>query len=457
MIKTTRYFLSFLLLTGVVAITACDSEEEEVANSAPWADAGVSISTSVALETYLDGTGSYDPDEADELKYHWLFESVPEGSAITAEDLSPNDSADAAEPMFIADMQGLYVLRLHVNDGLVDSKSDFVHVMADIEGSLPIADAGDDQAVTEGDTVNLDGSGSSDPLGNELTYGWYLVSVPTYSTLISDDISNADQAGASFVPDAPGVFLLGLQVSNGTQDSVPDFVSVDVTSTNQCPEAFATSSGDLYSCTSIDVSGATSNDPDGDALDFSWRHLLSPYDSLITEADFDDPYAEATTFFADKAGTYTLQVSVNDGECESTPYQFDVEITVRPTNTGPTAVAAGDSWVADFATCQQSGNDWYCANCDSLDIELTASASSDPDGDPLFFEWEALYGDEYPSYQPAQVDDPNLETTIVELQDAWAVYGQQTSHQYMVQLTVTDCMGEEDSTNFSIVYGCTGQ
>lgn len=451
--KTTRYLLSLLLLGGALALVACDSEEEEVANSEPWADAGVSISTSVALETTLDGTGSYDPDESDSLTYHWVFESVPEDSAIAAEDLSPNNDAESATPTFVADMQGLYVLRLHVNDGLVDSKSDFVHVMADIEGSLPIADAGGDQAVTEGDTVNLDGSNSSDPLGNPLTYGWYLVSVPGYSALETADISNADQVGASFVPDAPGVFLLGLQVSNGTTESVPDFVSVDVTSTNECPEAYATASGDLHSCTAIDVTAATSNDPDGDALDFSWRHLLSPYDSLITEGDFNDPYAEATTFYADKAGTYTLQVSVNDGECESTPFQFDVEIAVRPTNGAPTAVATGDSWVADYATCQ----DQWCGNCDSLDIELTASPSSDPDGDPLFYEWEALYGDEYPNYQRADIDDPDLETTIVELHDAWAVYGEQTSHQYMIALTVSDCMGESDTTNFSIVYGCTGQ
>ena len=83
----------------------------------PWADAGDDVTTSGALETTLDGSGSYDPDEGDGLTYTWSFESVPEDSGLTEADISPNGNADAMAPVFVADEQGLYVVRLRVNDG----------------------------------------------------------------------------------------------------------------------------------------------------------------------------------------------------------------------------------------------------------------------------------------------------------------------------------------------------
>ena len=447
------FAVSFLL-------PSCNSETI-VNNSAPWADAGVDMSTSVGLETVLDGSGSYDPDEGDTLTFAWAFESVPEASALVSGDIAPNNAGDAVSPVFIADQQGLYVVRLTVNDGELDSQSSFVHVWADIEGSLPVADAGEDQSVTEGDTAQLDGSASYDPLGNDLTYSWYLVDGPDTSTMETMDIDDNDQVGASFVPDAPGTFLLGLQVNNGVTDSIPDFVSVDVSSTNSCPSAIAEAVTDLYSCSDITVTAEDSQDPDGDLLDYSWRHLLPPFESTVTETDFADPAAEETAFFADVPGTFTLQVSVNDGECESTPYQFDVEITVRPTNDAPTAAAEGDGWVSGNATCTQSGSDWWCTGCPEIEVIIDGSGSTDPDGDPLAFYWENLYDPEEPGwelYLPADIDDPAAEIVTVSLQNATTDYGVLSYNQYEFQLTVTDCMGESTklTESFGIVYGCTG-
>ena len=451
-----------VLLAGLIIVAVGCEQETYRNNSAPWADAGVSITTSVGLETVLDGSGSYDPDEGDTLTYFWSFESVPASSALSSADISPNESGDAVNPVFIADQQGLYVVRLRVNDSIEDSQSSFVHVMADIEGSLPIADAGDDAQLTEGDAVNLDGSGSFDPLGNDLGYSWYLVGVPDTSTATTADISDSDKVSASFVPDAPGTFLIGLQVNNGITDSIPDFVQVEVSSTNSCPEAVAAATSALHSCSDITVTAADSDDPDGDSLDYSWRHLLAPYESNLAEDDFADPTAQQTTFFATATGTYTLQVSVNDGECESSPFQFDVTISVRPTNTPPTPLADGDGWVDAFANCTQSGGDWWCSGCEEIDVIIDGSGSTDADGDPLTFHWENLYDPAqagWENYLPAEIDDPHAISTTVTLQDAVAEYGETIYNQYEFMLTVTDCMGESVALadSFGIVYGCTGQ
>jgi len=442
-------------------LPCCDGREEEAPlNSAPWADAGESLTSSVGLEAALDGSGSYDPDD-DPLVFHWSFESVPAGSALHDAAITPNDAEDVTASFFSPDTQGLYVLRLRVSDGELDSKSDFVHVMADIEGSLPVADASEDQSVTEGDMVVLDGSGSWDPLGDAITYRWTLVDVPTTSTLGADDISDSDQVQASFVPDAPGIFLVGLQVNNGVNDSVPDFVSVDVTSTNSCPVADGEATLSPYSCSDIGVSASSSYDVDDDVLEYTWRHLLPPQDSSLLESDFVDPVAADTVFFADSPGTYTLQVSVNDGECESAPFQFDIEVAVRPTNGAPTPQADDNGWYNGYAPCTPTGSNWWCEPCDELEVTIDGSGSTDPDGDPLSFFWENMYDPDHAGWEDfkrAEIDDPTAELVTVTLKDASAIYGAETPHEYEFMLTVTDCMGETVSLGNSvgIVYNCQG-
>ena len=77
--------------------------------------------------------------------------------------------------------------------------------MRALEGNLPpVADAGPDQDdVTTGDEVTLDGSGSFDPDTGPgiLTYAWTLDSVPAGSPAT---LANADTVSPTFTADLGG-------------------------------------------------------------------------------------------------------------------------------------------------------------------------------------------------------------------------------------------------------------
>jgi hypothetical protein len=96
-----------------------------------------------------------------------------------------------------------------------------------IRNHPPVADAGPDQTsgVLVGDAVLLDGSASSDPDGQALTYSWSLIAAPADSTATLFDPTVAQTA---FVADKPGTYTARLTVNDGVVDSAPDDVSITV-------------------------------------------------------------------------------------------------------------------------------------------------------------------------------------------------------------------------------------
>ena len=184
-------------------------------NEAPIADAGyVEPPLSLGLVT-LNGGDSFDPDQ-DTITYAWSL-TTPGGSGATLSDPT------AVEPTFIADIYGDYIAELTVTDQWLYASTDTVLVSFD--NVPPIADAGNDQARFIGEDVLLDGSGSTDPNGDSLTYAWRFDSQPVGSLteLVADD-----QQNAHFYADVAGMYYVRLTVSDGAAQSV-DTVQIMVT------------------------------------------------------------------------------------------------------------------------------------------------------------------------------------------------------------------------------------
>jgi hypothetical protein len=204
-------------------------------------------------------------------------------------------------------------------------------VVAPDVNNPPTADAGPAQTVLVGDTVTLDGSGSSDVDGDALTFNWSL-RPPAGSTAV---LSDPTAVNPTFVVDVFGTYVAELIVNDGMVDSAPS--SVNINTDNSAPVARAGQDWNVVVGDTVTLDGSGSSDVDGDALTFSWS--LRPPES--STAMLSDPTAVNPTLVTDVAGTYAVQLIVNDGTVDSAPSaMFVVAAEIAPpANTAPVADA----------------------------------------------------------------------------------------------------------------------
>jgi hypothetical protein len=194
-----------------VAITAVTG------NVAPRANAGPDANAAPARPITLDGSASRDPNNTT-VTYSWRIVEQPPGSHPTL------TNATSAKPTFTADVPGRYVLALVCSDGTLTSTVDQVVIIVATGNLPPVANAGPDQTVTAGQLVTLNGTGSSDPNGDPLTYSWCLRGRPEGSTAT---LSGANTAHPTFTPDVAGSYVLCLTVNDGQAGSASDSVVVE--------------------------------------------------------------------------------------------------------------------------------------------------------------------------------------------------------------------------------------
>jgi PKD repeat protein len=288
--------------TGAGAFTI--ETEPTSTNLVPLADAGADFSVPIGTIASLNGGASTDPDLNYPLTYAWTFNSVPSGS----EGLILTN-ADTVSPTFTPEIPGDYVVELVVTDDLgALSLPDTVTV--NTYNTPPIADAGVDQVfILTGSLVLLDGSGSYDDDGDDISYIWEILQQPEGSSAGLDDYTSITP---TFVADVNGEYLIGLTVTDiwGAMDTDDMAVSFS----NVAPVADAGVNQSAVVGEVVSLNGAESFDANGDPITYSWSLSAVPDGST---AVISEPTIVAPSFTADLSGTYIASLVVNDGIVDS--------------------------------------------------------------------------------------------------------------------------------------------
>ena len=339
--------------------------------------------------TYLDGTGS--TVDQGEVSYEWVvLNEVGDGSWQETLVIT-NSESDEPDPRFkypdelAADTEFLVQLRIYDEEG---SCENFDTISVSIQANMcPRANAGDDQILSNGcdNQVTFDGSDSEDPQDEELTYLWSSLDGYDSNFLISDAVDAVFEFPAT---DADQTFSFKLTVSDAVQ-SKTDTVKIFYLD-NDAPVANAGT--DMSTCDyQFHLSANQSYDVNWNELSYSWSSL----DGLsINDSNTDRPTVTSPTDLAEPAA-YRFALEISDGFCLA----YDTVSVQVADNLCPVADAGETRRLPKF---------------ESSTIILDASASFDPDGESVSYEWTSPSG--------LTTSDPLLSVSDLDPQSRYSSY-----------------------------------
>jgi PKD repeat protein len=358
-------------------------------NQPPVADASASAPTSgpAPLAVAFSSSGSHDDDGTIE-DYAWDFGD------------GPTSGSTEPDPHHTYTTTGTYTATLTVtdDDGAQNTTSVTITVGSNLAPTAAATATPDNGAAPL--DVSFDGTGSTDPESQPLTYAW------DFGDPASGAANTASGATASHTYSTVGPYTATLTVTDvgGLTDTTT--VPVTVGAANQPPVADASATTPQSGAAPLAVSfdSAGSSDADGGIVSYAW--------------DFGDPTSGTNTASGATAahtyatpGTYTATLTVTDGggATDSATVQIVVSANQPPTAIGNLSTNSGAAPLAVTFT----------------------SSSTDNDGGVTSTTWS--FGDGSP------------DATTPTATHTYSLPGT-----YTATLTVADAQGATDSTSFTV-------
>jgi len=365
--------LSFeLVVTDGTLFSPADALTVVVANvnQAPASNAGPDQAVAEGQTVFLDGSTTSDPD-LDPFALLWTQTSGP---VVVLSDAAAPAPSFVAPAVLLNGPPLTLVFNLAADDGLGGIANDSATILVANLNLGPTANAGAPQSVSEGTLgVLLDGSASTDPDLDPLSYAWVQTSGPAVA--LSDPAAAAPTFTAPLLPtNTPVVLTFGLTIDDSFGGSAVASTGVTVTNLNGNPTANAGAPQSVLEGTvGVILDGSASTDPDLDSIAFAWVQISGPAVAL------SDPAAAAPTFTAPLIPTrtpvvLTFEVTVDDGIGGSA--LASTSVTVTKLNGSPSADAGAPQTVVEG----------------TAGVVLDSTASTDPDLDPLSFAWSQTSG-----------------------------------------------------------------
>lgn len=264
--------------------------------------------TGVSLS--FDGSGTVDPEGDTPLTQSWSF-----GDGQTGTGSSTTHTFTAS---------GTYIVTLFATDSRGATGTGTHTIVITPPNRTPSANSGGPYVISALDSATFDGSNSSDPDGDVLTYTWNF-----------GDSKPAQQgAVVKHLFDNLGVYHASLEVTDGRGGSNAAPFDVVVTAADNPPEAKIVTNANYGNVGSEFTFDATaSSDPDGDALLFHW-----------TFGDGSKIDGDKVTHIFNSPGHFTVTLSTDDQKGKKDTASTVITINAPPVFTSiPPASANEDS------------------------------------------------------------------------------------------------------------------
>lgn len=299
------------------------------ANLPPVANAGPDQTANHSQTITLDGTGSSDPEGAP-ISYAWSFDGADIGTGPSL----------SAGPFAV----GAHTITLTVTDDHGVSASD--SMVFTVINEEPVANAGPAQTVNHAQLVTLDGTGSSDPENGVLNYYWS-----------SNGVLIATGATPTVGPFTTGTHFITLAVNDDHGAINTNYMTLTVV--NESPVANAGPSQIVNYAQTAALDGTGSTDPEGGVLDYAWSINGAPTATGATPTVGPLP-----------VGNHNVSLTVTDNHGATDDHGMLLSVI----NEAPVANAGPDQNI-------------HFSMGRTATLTLDGSASSDPEGKPLYYFW----------------------------------------------------------------------
>jgi len=312
-----------------------------------------------------------------------------------------------------------FVARAYDTEGFESADSDEVCHMPTVmpDNQSPVANAGPDQTVDEGQLVNLNGSNSTDSDDGIASYHWVQLGEPS--------VTLSDPNGQQPTFTSPDVGVEGVSLSfeltvvdhSGLKST--DSCIVNVTWLNEPPEAIAGNDQTVDEGVVVRLNGTSSLDIDDGIASYLWTQIGVP---TITLSNPASPQPTFTAPNVEPDGTsLTFNLTVTDvGGLQNTDSCI---VNISWQNEPPTAVVAPD----------------YMEPIEGTLVTLDGAGSMDPDDGIASHLWTQVDGD------PVSIADPTSAVTTFT-----APKSDQHGKNLKFKLTVKDFGGLQGTADSSI-------
>ena len=375
----------------------------------PIALAGQDQSVNENEPVVLDGSGSQAADDS-ALTYEW---SQFKGTDVVIE--NPSTVQPRFTSPYVQEGGEKLVFHVMVTDAENNQDTDSVAVTVRWKNSPPIADPGGFQSVLEGETVILDGSGSTDRDDGIVTYEWEQTSGP------KAEIADSGSESARFIaPDVAGdaaelTFELTVTDKGGLSDSAQ--VTVLVSRNNSPPAADAGPDQEVSETHKVQLDGSGSSDVDNNIENYTWTQVGAdtPTVQLSNPSDIK-PHFMAPEVTGNPI-VLKFQLTVTDADGAQNTDQVSTNV-----------LDVGDPPEANAGMDQRVYPGWWV----TLDGSGTVATSGSMTSDNAIknYQWHQVSGPDVTIKDPGS---PKLKFTAPEINTE--------SVQLIFQLNVTDMNG----------------